>query len=128
LTTGNQEDDLGRVVIKIKRVYEPVSEDDGFRILVDRLWPRGVSKEKAHVDLWIKDIGPSDELRKWFAHDPNKWEQFKKRYAAEMKNKSDLIWKIKQLEEKKGTVTLVYSARDPEHNQAIALNPYLQKT
>ena len=116
------------MVIKIKRVYEPVSEDDGFRILVDRLWPRGVSKEKAHVDLWIKDIGPSDELRKWFAHDPNKWEQFKKRYAAEMKNKSDLIWKIKQLEEKKGTVTLVYSARDPEHNQAIALNPYLQKT
>jgi len=114
-------------LIKTKRIYDTVSKDDGYRILVDRLWPRGVSKEKAHVDLWMREVGPSDDLRKWFAHDPRKWEEFKKKYETELKGKPDLIAKIKQLEKDKGLVTLVYSAKDEEHNQAVALSLFLRK-
>ena len=106
--------------IKIKRVYEQPDKDDGRRILVDRLWPRGLTKEKASVDLWLKDIAPSTELRKWFEHDPGKWEEFKKRYLDELKGKSEQIQLLKQ-EMEKGTVTLVYGAKDEEHNEALAL-------
>ena len=106
--------------IKIKRVYEPPDKDDGRRILVDRLWPRGLTKEKASVDLWLKDIAPSTALRKWFGHDPSKWEEFKKRYLDELKGKSEQIQLLKQ-EMEKGAVTLVYGAKDEEHNEALVL-------
>jgi len=106
--------------IKIKRVYEQPDKDDGRRILVDRLWPRGLTKEKASVDLWLKDIAPSTELRKWFGHDPSKWGEFKKRYLDELKGKSEQIQLLKQ-EMEKGAVTLVYGAKDEEHNEALVL-------
>jgi uncharacterized protein YeaO (DUF488 family) len=114
-------------LINTKRIYETVSKNDGYRILVDRIWPRGVSKEEAHVDLWMKEAGPSDELRKEFAHDPKKWEEFKKEYEAELENKPDLIAELKQLEKEKRLITLVYSAKDMEHNQAVALSLFLHK-
>ena len=106
--------------IKIKRVYEQPDEDDGRRILVDRLWPRGLTKEKASVDLWLKDIAPSTELRKWFGHDPNKWGDFKERYLIELKENTEQIRLLKQ-EIEKGVVTLVYGAKDAEHNEALVL-------
>ncbi|MFN3398334.1 MAG: DUF488 domain-containing protein [Sulfurimicrobium sp.] len=106
--------------IRIKRVYEQPDEQDGRRILVDRLWPRGLTKEKAKVDLWLKDIAPSTALRKWFGHDPEKWEAFKERYLAELKNNGEQIRLLKQ-ELDKGVVTLVYAAKDEEHNEAIVI-------
>lgn len=112
--------------IMIKRVYEEPEKTDGFRILVDRVWPRGMTKEKAHVDLWLKDAGPSTALRKWFAHDPKKWDEFKKRYLKELKDKKEIIGQIKE-NAKNGTVTLVYSAKDEEHNQAVVLKEFLLK-
>jgi uncharacterized protein YeaO (DUF488 family) len=114
-------------MIKIKRVYDQVSEEDGFRLLVDRLWPRGVSKDKAKVDLWLKEVAPSDALRKWFSHDPKKWQEFRNRYETELKQKNETLHKIKQAEKERGTVTLLYSAKDEEHNQAVALAAFLQK-
>lgn len=106
--------------IRIKRVYEQPDKRDGRRILVDRLWPRGLTKEKASVDLWLKDIAPSTALRKWFGHDPDKWEAFKERYLAELKNNSEQIRLLKQ-ELDKGVVTLVYGAKDEEHNEAVVI-------
>ncbi|MBX5328233.1 MAG: DUF488 domain-containing protein [Candidatus Bathyarchaeota archaeon] len=113
-------------MIKIKRVYDAPSKEDGYRILVDRLWPRGLSKEKANVDLWLREIAPSDELRKRFCHDPVKWEEFKEKYAEELERKRDLLRKIKQIEEEQGTVTLLYAAKDKEHNNAVALSNVLK--
>ena len=118
--------DCGKI-IKIKRIYYLPAKEDGFRTLVDRLWPRGLSKNKAKVDLWLKDIAPSDELRKWFAHDPKKWEEFKNKYKVELKDKKELLGKIKQAEKEKGVVTLVYSAKDEEHNNAVAIINILRK-
>lgn len=106
--------------IRIKRVYEQPDEQDGRRILVDRLWPRGLTKEKAKVDLWLKDIAPSTALRKWFGHDPEKWEAFKERYLAELKNNGEQVRILKQ-ELDKGVVTLVYAAKDEKHNEAIVI-------
>src|SRR6476469_5340825 len=97
--------------VKIKRVYELAEQDDGMRILVDRLWPRGLTKKKANVDLWLKDIAPSTELRKWFAHDPDKWKRFRARYQTEIRNNHDLIRVLKQ-KASEGTITLIYGARD----------------
>jgi uncharacterized protein YeaO (DUF488 family) len=114
-------------MIKTKRIYESPTEEDDFRILVDRLWPRGVQKEKAKIDLWLKEIAPSDDLRKWFAHDPQKWEEFKKKYAKELATKQGLLNEIRQIEKEKGTVTFLYSARDTEHNNAVALKIILEK-
>lgn len=113
-------------MIVVKRAYEPTSKSDGFRILVDRLWPRGRTKEEVAANLWLKDIAPSSELRKWFGHDPKRWTEFRKKYWTELKDKKDLI---KQIKEKahQGKVTLVYGAKDEEHNQAIALKEYLEK-
>jgi len=106
--------------LKIKRVYEKPSTGDGFRILLDRLWPRGLTKEKASVNLWMKDLAPSTELRKWFGHDPNKWEEFQKRYLLELdQNKEQIILLNEHL--KNGTVTLVYGTKDEEHNEAVVL-------
>ncbi|MFZ1077943.1 MAG: DUF488 domain-containing protein [Nitrosotalea sp.] len=112
--------------IKIKRVYEKYKKDDGFRILIDRLWPRGLSKNKSKVDLWLKDIAPSDELRKWFSHDPKKWDDFKMKYKKELKSKLELIRKVEQIEKEKGIVTLLYSAKDEEHNNAMVLKEILK--
>jgi uncharacterized protein YeaO (DUF488 family) len=114
-------------MIRMKRIYEPADKKDQCRILVDRLWPRGVSKEEARVDLWLKEIAPSDELRKWFAHDPIKWEEFKKRYAKELEAKQNIIQEIRQMENEAGTVTLLYSAKDTEHNNAMALKAILER-
>jgi uncharacterized protein YeaO (DUF488 family) len=108
-------------MILIKRVYEDKSEEDGYRVLVDRLWPRGLSKEKAGIDLWMKEIGPSDELRKWFNHDPVKWEEFKSKYNEELKDKKDLLAELKNLESKHSKLTLLYGARDEQHNQAVVI-------
>ena len=106
--------------IRIKRVYEEPNREDGERILVDRLWPRGLTKEKAKVDLWIKDVAPSTELRKWFAHDPAKWAGFRSRYEEELKGKEEEL-SILRREAAKGAVTLVYGAKDQEHNEAVIL-------
>ena len=111
--------------IAIKRVYEASARTDGFRILVDRLWPRGLTKEKANVDLWLKEIGPSTELRKWFAHDPEKWTGFRGRYETELKHNGELT-KIITEKANDGPVTLVYAARDQEHNEAVVLKDFLE--
>lgn len=111
--------------INIKRVYDPVSPHDGRRILVDRLWPRGIEKEKARIDEWLKDIAPSNELRKWFSHDPSKWREFRERYKEDLKNKQGLIEKIMS-EIKKGPVTILYSAKDVEHNNARVLKEVIE--
>jgi uncharacterized protein YeaO (DUF488 family) len=114
-------------MIKVKRVYDQSAKEDGFRILVDRLWPRGMSKDKAKVDLWLREIAPSDDLRKRFCHNPERWEEFKKEYEIELKDKQELLRKIKQAEKEKGTLTLLYSARDEEHNNAVVLSSVLRK-
>jgi len=105
---------------RIKRVYELPDKHDGRRILVDRIWPRGLTKEKACIDLWLKDIAPSTKLRKWFDHNPGRWEKFKERYLDELKGNSEQIQLLKQ-ELDKGIVTLVYGAKDEEHNQAVVI-------
>ncbi|MGZ4857037.1 MAG: DUF488 domain-containing protein [Methanobacteriaceae archaeon] len=112
-------------MIKIKRAYLPMEDGDGFRILVDRLWPRGISKEKAKLDLWLKDVAPSNELRKWFAHDPERWEEFQIKYYEELKDKKEFLNQIKNIEREKSTITLVYGAKDEEHNNAIILRDKL---
>ncbi|HEU4636840.1 MAG TPA: DUF488 domain-containing protein [Edaphobacter sp.] len=106
--------------IAIKRVYLEADPTDGFRILVDRLWPRGLSKERARVDLWLKEVAPSTELRKWFQHDPAKWTEFQKRYKQELKSKGDQLDIIKE-KLHHGPVTLLYGAKDEEHNEAAVL-------
>lgn len=111
--------------IKIKRAYEQSDKADGLRILVDRLWPRGLTKKKASVDLWLKDIAPSTELRKWFGHDPAKWKQFQTRYRKELREKKDALKLLRQ-KSKEQTVTLVYGARDEEHNEALVLKKILE--
>ncbi len=113
-------------MITLKRIYEPYRKDDGYRVLVDRLWPRGVSKEKAHLDLWLKEIAPSNTLRKWFGHDPEKWEEFKKRYKKELEDKKEFINQLKLLKKKHKTVTLLYGAKDKEHNEAAVLADLLK--
>lgn len=105
---------------RIKRAYEAPSPRDGTRILVDRLWPRGVKKTDAALSRWMKEIAPSNELRKWFGHDPARWEEFRRRYEAELEEKRELLGELRALA-KKGPVTLVYSARDEAHNQAVVL-------
>ena len=113
------------MAIEIKRVYEEPSRADGTRVLVDRLWPRGLTKERAQVDLWMKDVAPTTELRKWFNHDPSKWTGFQSRYREELKSKADLLAELKQ-KAAKGTVTLVYGAKDEVHNEAAVLQSLLQ--
>lgn len=112
--------------VAIKRVYEEPKESDGTRILVDRLWPRGLTKEKARVDLWLKEVAPSTELRKWFGHDPKKWTEFQARYAQELKSHGEQVAALKQ-EAARGPVTLLYGAKDEEHNEAAVLQKILQR-
>ncbi|MCP9447342.1 MAG: DUF488 family protein [Nitrospira sp.] len=110
--------------VSVKRIYEPSAESDGFRVLVDRLWPRGVSKETAHIDLWLREIGPSTALRKWFNHDPARWTEFRRRYHLELKDKSNLLASVVEQARTK-PITLLYSAKDERHNQAVALRSFL---
>jgi len=112
--------------LRIKRVYAEPGRDDGMRILVDRLWPRGLTKEKAKVDLWLKDVAPSNELRKWFGHEPKKWPEFRRRYQEELKN-LDSSFAVLRQEVKQKTVTLLYGAKDQEHNEAVVLLELLQR-
>ena len=112
-------------MLTVKRVYEPWSEDDGFRVLVDRLWPHGESREKAKLDLWLKAVAPSTELRKWFGHDPEKWDEFRKKYRRELDANPDAVAELRKVMKEHKKVTLVYGAKDEEHNQAIVLKEYL---
>lgn len=113
--------------VRIKRVYLQPETGDGTRILVDRLWPRGLTKEKASVDLWLKEIAPSTELRKWFGHDPAKWAEFQTRYLAELRGNGEQLAHLKQ-EAAKGMTTLVYGAKDEEHNEAVVLQKLLMRS
>jgi uncharacterized protein YeaO (DUF488 family) len=113
-------------MLRIKRIYDLPSPDDGKRILIDRLWPRGIKKADASINEWMKDIAPSNELRKWFAHDVSKWEEFKKRYKKELKDKSEILDKLKK-ESEKNIVTLLFSAKDVTHNNAQVLREILER-
>ena len=106
--------------IRVKRIYESPEPSDGHRVLVDRIWPRGVSREKAAIDEWLKEIAPSTELRRWFGHEPSRWPEFRRRYAGELARRPDLLAHVRLLG-RKGVVTLLYSARDRAYNQAVAL-------
>ena len=112
--------------IHLKRAYEEPSRSDGLRILVERLWPRGLTKERAAVDVWLKDIAPSPELRRWFGHDPAKWEEFQRHYWAELDANQGAVAELRR-KTREGPVTLVYAARDEQHNGALALWEYLRR-
>ena len=114
-------------VIRIKRVYEMAAKDDGFRLLVDRLWPRGLTKERAAVDQWMREIAPSDALRRWFGHEPEKWPEFEKRYRKELAGKKDLLSEIQKLESEHKLVTLLYGRNDEKQNQAVVLADVLKR-
>jgi uncharacterized protein YeaO (DUF488 family) len=113
-------------MIKLKRAYEAARPDDGLRILVERLWPRGVSKQRAQIELWLKDLAPSTALRQWYGHDPARWLAFRKRYWTELKGLGDLLALLKHVTEQE-TVTFVYAASDEEHNSAVALKEFLER-
>lgn len=113
-------------MIQIKRIYDPLGDNDGYRILVDRLWPRGITKEKAQVDLWMKEITPSPDLRKWFCHDPEKWDEFSRLYEIELKDKQSALEDVKKLEKEHGIVTLLYAAKDTTHTHALILEKLLK--
>ncbi|HXS15115.1 MAG TPA: DUF488 domain-containing protein [Candidatus Saccharimonadales bacterium] len=112
-------------MIKLKRAYEIPAKEDGQRILVERLWPRGISKEKAEIAVWLKDIAPTTELRKWYNHEVNKWPEFRKKYKEELKQNSQAVQQIKELLKK--PVTFIYAAKDTEHNSAVVLKEYLEE-
>jgi uncharacterized protein YeaO (DUF488 family) len=111
-------------VIKVKRVYDEAEPSDGNRLLIDRIWPRGVKKNNLALDGWLKEVAPSDRLRKWFDHDPRKWQEFRRRYFAELRTKSE-AWAPILEKARKADVTLLYGARDSNHNQAVALRDFL---
>ena len=113
-------------MIALKRAYDPVSNADGTRLLVERLWPRGVSKAKLRIDAWLKEVGPSTDLRKWFGHDPKKWAEFRRRYFRELGSRRE-AWQPILSAARRGTVTLVYSSHDTEHNNAVALQEFLRR-
>ena len=113
------------MTVGLKRAYEAASDSDGTRVLVDRLWPRGVTKAKARIDVWLKDVAPSTQLRKWFGHDPDKWTEFQRRYRAELKG-SEALAELRKLA-REGHVTLVYGAKDEEHNDAVVLAKLLRR-
>jgi len=112
--------------IKIKRIYEPYQKTDGFRVLVDRLWPRGIDKEKGHIDVWLKEVAPSNFLRKWFNHDVTKWKSFVEKFYKELQDAESIKELVKLLQEHK-TITLLYAAKDMQHNNAVALQEFLKK-
>ena len=111
-----------------KRVYDEPAKDDGYRVLVDRLWPRGLTKERAQVDLWLKAVAPSTALRNWFGHEPKKWTEFQKRYRDEMKSQAEAVATLRKLEKEYKKVTLLFGAKSQERNQAVALLKVLRKS
>ncbi len=118
---------LERPKIRVKRVYDAPTPDDGYRVLVDRLWPRGLSKGRARIDLWLREIAPSSELRTWFAHKAERFSEFRSRYMEELREKERLVQLLLSRVEVGETITLLYSARDPEHNNAVVLRDYLEE-
>ncbi len=112
-------------MVRIRRIYDEPAAEDGKRILVDRLWPRGIAKDAARLDEWLKEIAPSDELRKWFGHDPARWEEFRERYRQELGTKTEFLNQLRELAGKE-TVTLLYAAKDEEHNNAVVLKEILK--
>jgi uncharacterized protein YeaO (DUF488 family) len=119
--------ELSATMIKIKRAYEKPAKEDGWRVLVDRLWPRGIKKVTAHFDQWMKDVAPSDALRKWFGHEPEKWSGFQKKYRSELAQKKELLKELRKMEKEHGTLTLVYGAKDEQNNQAVVLADVLSR-
>jgi uncharacterized protein YeaO (DUF488 family) len=113
------------MAVRLKRAYEPAERSDGYRVLIDRIWPRGVSKEQAHLDEWARELAPSSELRRWFAHDPAKFEEFRRRYRDELVAQGEKLRELRG-RARKGTLTLIYSARDTEHNDAVVLAELLR--
>ncbi len=114
------------LMLRIKRVYDGYEESDGYRILIDRLWPRGVSKSDAHIDLWLKEIAPSTELRTWFGHDPKKWQDFRKKYEMELAANQESVEQMEKIMKEHDNVTLVYAAKDEVHNDAVVLLDYFR--
>jgi uncharacterized protein YeaO (DUF488 family) len=112
-------------MIQVRRAYEPADPADGFRVLIDRIWPRGLKKEQAAIDLWLKDAAPSAGLRKWFGHDPAKWDEFREHYAGELDRNPDAVRLLRE-KSRSGTLTLVFAAKDEEHSNAAALKGYLE--
>ncbi|NLS21395.1 DUF488 domain-containing protein [Rhizobium sp. P40RR-XXII] len=112
--------------VRIKRIYEPADKQDGKRILVDRLWPRGLSKDDAHIDVWLKDVAPSTDLRRWFGHDPKKWDEFRRRYGDELKTNAKVVDELRE-QIGQSTATLLYGAKDSEHNHAIVLRDFITR-
>ncbi|MGE4370043.1 MAG: DUF488 domain-containing protein [Burkholderiaceae bacterium] len=112
--------------LQLKRVYDPAEPGDGYRILVDRLWPRGMSKDQAHIDLWLKDVAPTPALRRWFGHDPSKWQAFRRRYFQELAQNTQTVRLITDRSGRE-TVTLLYAAKDTQHNHALALQQFIQQ-
>jgi uncharacterized protein YeaO (DUF488 family) len=115
------------VTMKLKRVYDQPAPEDGYRVLVDRLWPRGLSKESAHVDLWVRGVAPTTELRKWYGHEIAKWPEFRERYEKELSRHDELLDLIRDIEHHQETVTLLFGARDQEHNEAVVLAEVLRR-
>ena len=115
-------------MIKIKRVYDKPDTNDGVRILVDRLWPRGISKQAARIDQWLKDVAPTPALRQWFSHDPAKFQEFKQAYRGQLRRKRAILPDIKRLARQHGVVSLLYAAKDPQCNNAVVLRDYLKKS
>jgi uncharacterized protein YeaO (DUF488 family) len=113
------------MAVRLKRAYEPAERSDGYRVLIDRIWPRGVSKERAHLDEWARELAPSTELRRWFGHDPAKFEEFRRRYRDELAAQGEKLRELRG-RARKGTLTLVYAARDTEHNDAVVLAEVLR--
>jgi uncharacterized protein YeaO (DUF488 family) len=114
------------MTIDLKRAYDPPAASDGRRILVDRVWPRGIAKDDLRIDAWLKDLAPSTDLRKWFGHDPKKWDEFKKRYARELERRSDALGALVE-KARAGHITLVFGAKDTLHNNAVALKEQLER-
>jgi uncharacterized protein YeaO (DUF488 family) len=112
--------------VRLKRAYEPAASSDGYRVLIDRLWPRGVSRKRADLDEWARELAPSSELRQWFGHEPSRFEEFRRRYKDELRHKRSRIAELR-VRARKGTLTLVYSARDAEHNDAVVLGEVLRR-
>jgi uncharacterized protein YeaO (DUF488 family) len=114
-----------QLLLKLKRIYEAPAPEDGRRILVDRLWPRGISKEAAHLDAWLKEIAPSDDLRRWYGHDPQRWDEFRRRYREELKGHTALVDELRR-QSRKESVTLLFAAQDAEHSNAAVLKEVIE--